>query len=168
MTAKREPVDYRYDAINPLFLKCLARIGAYGAEKYGSFDNYKESRLTGDKSPINHIYEHLRAYREEEPYERFDGHTRWHLVAIAYNAMMEFFYQEDKAAPSVLSTTKSDQHAASRKWVYESITKLNGCCVRCTHPVADTHYYHESADENYIACKANGCTCQISIDVRPY
>lgn len=89
---KRVPVDYVYEAINPTFLKWMARIGAYASEKYGAWDQYKHERLVGEKSPINHAYEHLRSYQMGEPYDRFDGDVRWHLVGVAYNAMMEFFY----------------------------------------------------------------------------
>lgn len=90
--ATRLPVDFRYDALNPAFLKMLARIGAYADEKYGSWAQYTQSRLTGEKSPVNHIHEHLRAYVMGEKYDHFDGDPRWHLAAIAYNAMMSFYY----------------------------------------------------------------------------
>lgn len=89
---KRVPVDFRYDAINLDFLKGLARIGGYAAEKYGSWEQYSNARLTGEKSPLNHAYEHLRQYAVGEPYDHFDGDVKWHLVAAAYNLMMEFFY----------------------------------------------------------------------------
>lgn len=89
---RRVPVDFRYDALNPTFLKWLARIGSYAAEKYGAWEQYREARLTGEKSPVNHIYEHLRSFQMGEPYDHFDGDVRWHLVAVAYNAMMEFYY----------------------------------------------------------------------------
>lgn len=89
---KRVPVDFRYDALNPTFLKMLARIGSYADAKYGSWSQYTKARLTGEKSPVNHIYEHLRCYTMGEAYDHFDGDVRWHLVAIAYNAMMGFYY----------------------------------------------------------------------------
>jgi dATP/dGTP diphosphohydrolase len=89
---KRDPVDYRYDAVNPDFLKMLARIGAYASEKYGTWEKYTGGRLVGEKSPVNHIQEHLRQFIRGEPYDHFDGDVRWHLAAIAYNAMMEFYY----------------------------------------------------------------------------
>jgi len=85
-------VDYRYDAINPSFLKMLARIGSYADQKYGAWEQYTKARLVGEKSPVNHIQEHLRQFVEGEPYDHFDGDVRWHLAAIAYNAMMEFYY----------------------------------------------------------------------------
>lgn len=87
----RVPVDFRYDALNPEFLKCLAMIGAYADQKYGAWEQYTGARLTGDKSPINHIYEHLRAYVMGESYDHFDGDMRWQLVAVAYNAMMAYY-----------------------------------------------------------------------------
>jgi hypothetical protein len=89
---KRVPVDFIYEALNPTFLKWMAKIGTYAGEKYGSWHQYKDARLAGDKSPINHIYEHLRQFVMGEPYDHFDGDVRWHLVAIAYNAMMSFYY----------------------------------------------------------------------------
>ena len=89
---KRVPVDFDYAAIHPQFLKGLARIAGYAAGKYGSCHQYLGSRFVGDKSPINHAYDHIRAYREREAYDHFDGHPRWHLVAAAYNLMMEWVY----------------------------------------------------------------------------
>ena len=89
---KRDPVDFRYDAINPTFLKWMAKIGAYADQKYGAWEQYTKARLTGEKAPVNHIYEHLRQYVAGEPYDHFDHDARWHLVAVAYNAMMAFYY----------------------------------------------------------------------------
>jgi hypothetical protein len=89
---KRVPVDYRYDAVLPDFLKMLAKIGAYADEKYGSWSQYMKCRLEGEKAPLNHIREHLRQYEMGEAYDHFDGDPRWHLAAVAYNAMMEFWY----------------------------------------------------------------------------
>jgi hypothetical protein len=97
---KRIPVDYRYDALNPAFMKLLARIGSYADAKYGSWSQYTQGRLTGEKSPVNHIGEHLRAYVMGEPYDHFDGDPRWHLAAIAYNAMMAYYYHS-KWGPEV-------------------------------------------------------------------
>jgi hypothetical protein len=88
----RVPVDFRYDAINPTFLRMLAVIGHYAAGRYGSCEQYANARLTGEKGPVNHIYEHLRQYQMGEKHDHFDGDPRWHLAAIAYNAMMEYFY----------------------------------------------------------------------------
>lgn len=89
---KRVPVDYRYDAILPDFLKMLARIGAYADEKYGSWSQYMAARLEGEKAPLNHAREHLRQYEMGEPYDHFDGDPRWHLAAAAYNLQMAWWY----------------------------------------------------------------------------
>lgn len=90
---KRQPVNYRYDALNHNFLKLLAEIAKYAGDKYGSPEQYAAARLTGEKSPINHIYEHLRAYQNGEMHDHF-GTMRHQLAAVAYNAMMEFLYLE--------------------------------------------------------------------------
>jgi hypothetical protein len=87
---KRAPVTFRWDALNWDFLKMLADIAHYAAGKYGSAEQYAAARLEGEKSPINHIYEHLRQYQAGEPHDHF-GDPRYHLAAIAYNASMEFF-----------------------------------------------------------------------------
>jgi hypothetical protein len=92
MSVKRDPVDFRYDALNPEFLRRLSRIGAYAAKKYDAWEQYAEERLVGEKSPINHAYEHLACYVEGKPYDHFDGDPIWHLVAASYNLMMEFYY----------------------------------------------------------------------------
>lgn len=89
---KRDPVLFDYTALNWEFLRKMARIPLHAAEKYGSWDQYKNARLTGEKSPINHAIDHLAKYMNGEPYDRWDGAVEWHLVAAAYNAMMEFFY----------------------------------------------------------------------------
>ena len=90
--AKREPVDYLYSGLNWNFIKAMARIARYATEKYGSAEQYADSEFTGEKSPINHIPEHLRSYWAAEGHDHFGEDPSWHLVAIAYNCMMEFLY----------------------------------------------------------------------------
>lgn len=92
MTVKRVPVDFDFGGLNPSFLKGLAMIASYAAEKYGSWDQYTEDRLTGEKSPVNHAIGHIMQYIRGEKYDHFDGDVKWHLVAAAYNCGMEFFY----------------------------------------------------------------------------
>lgn len=94
--AIRDPVTYRYDVLLPSFLRMMARIGAFGAQKYGDL-NWQKSRLAGDKGPVNHIMAHLTAYILREPYDHPEVGTdrKIHLAAIAFNAMMEFWYEED-------------------------------------------------------------------------
>lgn len=92
MSVKRDPVDFDYTALNWDFVKAMAWIPMHATEKYGSWDQYRHARLSGEKSPVNHAIEHLRKYLAGEPYDKRDGDVRWHLVAAAYNAMMEFYY----------------------------------------------------------------------------
>jgi dATP/dGTP diphosphohydrolase len=93
--AVRDPIKERYDALLPEFLEAMALIGGHAVEKYKKWDNYMLSRLEGDQSPVNHIMKHLTEFRANRPYDKFDGSRRWHLVAIAYNAMMEFWYEQN-------------------------------------------------------------------------
>lgn len=96
---KREATNERYDAINPEFLRCLALIGGHAEEKYGSWEQYFNARLKGDKGPVNHIKKHLMEFETGKAYDKFDGGLDWHLVAIAYNAMMEFNYIQEGWEP---------------------------------------------------------------------
>ena len=70
-----------------------------------------------ENAPINHIYEHLRQYAEGEPYDHFDGDPRRHLVAVAYNAMMEWAYHSMfgfKAHPFVKAKLTNDPRGETR------------------------------------------------------
>ena len=71
----------------------MAQIAYYAGlpEKYGRPEQYTDSRLVGDRCPVNHIAEHLRQYVTGEEHDHFKD-RRFHLAAIAYNAMMEFYY----------------------------------------------------------------------------
>ena len=89
----REEIKECYDALNPDFLEALALLAGHAKEKYGSWEQYQDGRLKGNHSPITHIQAHHIQYRQAKPYDRFDKSKKWHLVAIAYNAMMEFFYE---------------------------------------------------------------------------
>lgn len=88
---KRVPVSFLWSKLNWDYLKMLAEIAQYAEGKYGSAEQYTNARLENQASPVNHIYEHLRQYQAGEEHDRF-GDPRYHLAAIGYNAMMEFFY----------------------------------------------------------------------------
>lgn len=90
---KRVPVTYLWSKLNWDFLKLLAEIAHYAEGKYGSAEQYTAARLEGEKSPINHAFEHLRAYSAGEKHDKFGTHEH-QLAAVAYNVMMEFFYQK--------------------------------------------------------------------------
>lgn len=91
--AKRVPVDFIYHQLNWDFIKDMARVAAYAHDKYGSVQQYTNSQLVGEKSPMNHMAEHMRAYLCNEPHDKF-GTVEMQLVAIAYNAMMQYYYHK--------------------------------------------------------------------------
>jgi hypothetical protein len=94
LIAKRISHPLRYDILDPEFLEILAKIADYGAKKYGDF-NWQKSHLEGDKSTINHIYKHLKSFRMNEAYDHPEiagAGKEMHLAAIAFNAMMEFYW----------------------------------------------------------------------------
>ena len=86
----------RYDLIPYETLERLAMHFTNGAKKYGDF-NWQKSRLSGNKSPINHILKHTTAYIIGEPYDHpeLGLHRKIHLAAVGFNAMMEFWYEEN-------------------------------------------------------------------------
>jgi hypothetical protein len=89
--AKRVPVDYIYHQLNWDFIHGMATIASYAAFKYGSVQQYADSRLAGEKSPVNHMAAHLKSYIVGEKHDHFQT-MEAHLLAIAYNAMMEYYY----------------------------------------------------------------------------
>jgi hypothetical protein len=90
----RTPVPYRWDALNWEFIRMLADIASHAEKKYGAAEQYTNGRLVGEKSPINHIYEHLRMYISRETHDHFKL-LKHQLASIAYNAMMEYYYLEN-------------------------------------------------------------------------
>jgi hypothetical protein len=91
LLAKRVPVNYQYHQLNWDFIHGMAAVAMYASEKYGSVQQYANSRLLGEKSPMNHLLDHYRQYVTGQPHDHFNT-IEAHLVAIAYNAMMEYFY----------------------------------------------------------------------------
>lgn len=89
--SQRNPVNYLYHLLNWDFIKMMAEIANYADQKYGSAEQYREPRLERDKSPLNHIPEHFREYVTGSSHDKFED-PRYHLAAIAYNAMMEYYY----------------------------------------------------------------------------
>lgn len=102
--AKRDSVNYRYDLLVPTFLAAMAEIGSHGGKKYGD-DNYQKEHMKDGRSPINHMYAHLTHYRNHKKYDHTEIGTdrKYHLAAIAFNAMMEFWYEEN------MSNVSTDQ-----------------------------------------------------------
>lgn len=100
LEATRQPISQRFDLIEPCLLNSLADIGQLSSTKYDE-NNWKKSRLTGDKSPLNHAIMHINRYRTGRSHDHF--HTRGHeLAAAVFNLMMEMWYLENlyKQEPS--------------------------------------------------------------------
>lgn len=108
---KRQPVDYRLDTLVPDFIQEMGKLAHYGEEKYGAPEQYQDIRLIGDKSPINHIFNHMLNYMAGKPNERTQT-LEGHLVSIAYNAMMEWFYVTRGVLP--LEEIKPLEHYGTR------------------------------------------------------
>ena len=106
---KRQPVNYAYQALNWNFIKLMAEIANYAADKYGSAEQYTNGRLEGQRSPLNHIAEHMRAYMARECHDHFEDLDH-QLAAIAYNAMMEFYYLHHggPTTPDILYNSKEE------------------------------------------------------------
>lgn len=93
--------DSRLDHLIPEFLQAMDDIGRYGSEKYG-VDSFQYRRLAGDRSRgslartkpqaiADHATIHFDMHLEGIPHDHF--HTRRHqLAAVAFNAMMEFYF----------------------------------------------------------------------------
>lgn len=97
VTTYKAPKDMRklsarYDLIEPRFLEALARLMAKGAEKHGDY-GYKTVIPQHDPVFINHLFQHLQEYQMKTPHDH-SGDLKTHLVAIAANAMMEYYHCE--------------------------------------------------------------------------
>ncbi len=110
----RKTVDYRFDVLNWDFLKGMSMIGSFADVKYaengGALQYVTAEALKGDKSPVNHIAEHLRQFQAGELHKHYKT-RKAQLWAIAYNAMMAAHYLEDDPdyCISPLSRTKGQE-----------------------------------------------------------
>lgn len=88
--AKRDSIKERFDLIPPDVLKEVALVFGNGAEKYGEL-NWQQSKLEGDKSPINHALKHLINYQAKiEDNESSD--LGIHLSHAIVNLMFELWW----------------------------------------------------------------------------
>lgn len=102
LKAKRDEKGYRFDILDPEFLRSLARIADFGARKYGEY-NWHKSRMVGHADPCNHILDHLTKYKLNKPFDHatLGEHRKMHLAAIAFNAMMEYWYESQESQESI-------------------------------------------------------------------
>lgn len=95
--AKRTPINVRYDLIPPTVLKAVAEVFAHGANKYGDY-NWQKSRLSEDKSPINHALKHIVNYQAGIPDDESTD-PKTHLSHAIVNLMFEYWYEENMINP---------------------------------------------------------------------
>jgi hypothetical protein len=107
-----------YDFLIPAFLEAMNDIGRYGHEKYGE-QSFQYRRRQGDLSRgslkrcqpqtlADHAREHFSMYMNHEPHDHF-GTDKHQLAAVAFNAMMEFYFagldnKESKGGEENVST----------------------------------------------------------------
>jgi hypothetical protein len=86
----RTKIGVRMDLIPGDVLLEIAKVFAHGAEKYGD-NNWKQARLTGDKSALNHCLKHLACYQAGIPDDDGDD-PNIHLSHAIVNLMFELHY----------------------------------------------------------------------------
>ena len=103
MSILREDRDYHNELwfLKKSFLDAMNDIGSYGHEKYGT-ESFNARALNGDRSRgkltrastdaiLSHAVEHFLAYRRGELHDHF-GTQKHQLAAVAFNAMMEYYF----------------------------------------------------------------------------
>lgn len=100
-------ISARYDLIEPNFLEALAQLMSKGAEKHGDY-GYKDPNLQGGPTFINHLLQHLQEYRQDIPHDHTNT-KKTHLIAIAANAMMEYYHCERMERDSLGPIEDSDK-----------------------------------------------------------
>ena len=89
------------ETLDAAFLGAMQEIGLFGMMKHPT-NHYKlhEERPQEDgrtREMLSHAIEHMTSYKLKESHEL--GDCRYHLVAAAFNIMMEFYFfiRENKA-----------------------------------------------------------------------
>lgn len=88
--AKRNSIDLRFDLIPHEAMIAIAEVLAKGAVKYGEH-NWEKSRLSGDKSCINHALKHITYYQGKIPDDESDD-LNIHLKHAIVNLIFEYCY----------------------------------------------------------------------------
>ena len=105
--------------LNAKFLEAMNDIGRYGNDKYGK-DSFHQRAQVGDRSRgtlarcepeiiAQHANGHFGGYLCGVKHDHF-GTRRHQLAAVAFNAMMEFYFagledEAEQAAPSSITQT---------------------------------------------------------------
>jgi hypothetical protein len=106
-----------YEFLSPAFLSAMNDIGRYGNEKYKD-QSFHARRKQGDCSRgglkrnkpqviADHAREHFNQYLSYEAHDHF-GTDKHQLAAVAFNAMMEFYYAGLEDAQVEPSTRQSE------------------------------------------------------------
>ena len=95
--------EKKYEFLNEAFLETMNDIGRYGNEKYGK-ESFHQRALKGDKSRgdlftcrtsseaiLDHAVGHVILYEDKAKHDHF-GTLGHQLAAVAFNAMMEFYF----------------------------------------------------------------------------
>jgi len=106
----------KWEFLDESFLQAMNDIGRYGFEKYGP-QSFQQRRLNGDRGrgPLestrtgsqkiaDHAREHFSMYLNHEPHDHF-GTDAHQLAAVAFNAMMEFYFAGLTTPPATLCST---------------------------------------------------------------
>lgn len=98
----------KYPNLDAAFLATMNEIGQYGFDKYRE-ESFQHKRLTGDRtrhmeriypdSLSLHAIEHFEMYLRGEIHDHFKT-LKHQLAAVAFNAMMEFYFAGLDAPPS--------------------------------------------------------------------
>ena len=86
----RDTISARFDLIPGDVLQMVAEVFGHGAQKYGD-SNWKESRLKGADSPINHALKHINLYNAGIPDDESDD-PNIHMSHAIVNLMFELYY----------------------------------------------------------------------------
>ena len=89
--AKRFSCGVRLDLIPGEVLIEVSKVFAHGAEKYGDF-NWQQSRLDGEKGPINHALKHILNYQAGIADDESDD-PKIHLTHAITNLIFEMYYE---------------------------------------------------------------------------
>lgn len=127
----RVPVNYNFQSLYWSFIKHMAIVGKWGGDKRGESGignpTYMNAPYLGDKSPLNHMAHHMTEYILNKPHTL--GSTKWHLVAIAFNAMIEFFWFEKGEKESDKCYQCSESLQSVKVGIDERICCMNPACT---------------------------------------
>lgn len=76
------------------FIEAMKALGIKGCEVHNDL-TWKEETKPSNRDPVEHILKHYNEYITGKIHNHL-GNKKYHLVSIAYNAMMEFYWETAK------------------------------------------------------------------------